>query len=157
MTRVNRLKNIHYRNAANEEITYIEAFLFCPNLGKHKKESEFIQFFTTFATLDEQIEDCVVFLNLASALHYSRFMSVDHLVLRVFISQAAIEGHHHKLGIKKGFLLKQQIHGCYPGWGKGTIYVENPIFASNYSQSYLRNPDLPHLANPHCDDINGCL
>jgi hypothetical protein len=109
----------------------IETFLFCPNLMDLKKPLDPSRFFNSLSKLEEKLSECVVFFNLPSALQYSRFMSDDSVVLRAFVEHTAIEGLGHRLGVKKGALTQDHIHGCFPGWTKGSTYVENPAFKKN--------------------------
>jgi hypothetical protein len=115
------------KKTSNKSTKHIETFLFCPKLGI-KKQGDTTHFFSNLLNLDDQLAECVVFLNLPNALQYSRFMNREHVVLRAFIEHAAIEGRSHGLVLKKGFLTKHHIHGCFPGWAKGEVYMENPIF-----------------------------
>lgn len=113
---------------SNKAANHIETFLFCPKAGQLKKTTDPDHFFSNLDDLQDNLHECVVFFNLPSAMQYSRFMSNDHVVLRAFVKHTAVEGFENKLGIKKGSLTRHHIHGCFPGWGKGEVYVENPDF-----------------------------
>jgi len=117
----------------NNKHDYLEVFLFCSALKHPKKAADFARFFTNLNDLDSQLADGLVFLNLPAALQYSRFMNTNHVIFRAYVHQLAIEGHSNGLGLKRGFLLKEHLHGCFPGWAKGELYVTNPYFDEKYA------------------------
>lgn len=114
---------------SNKSAKHIETFLFCPKVGQTIKAIPPEHLFDNFDELQDKLNECVVFFNLPSALQYCRFMNNDHVVLRAFVEHTAVEGFENKLGIKKGALTKNHIHGCFPGWAKNSVYVENPDFS----------------------------
>lgn len=107
----------------------IEIYMFYPKLGRLERKGNFNYFFTNLDNIDDQLDDCIVFLNLQTALQYSRFMNTKHVMLKAYVPESAINGQGHGLTLKKGFLNKNQIEGCFPGWAKGMLYLENPEFA----------------------------
>lgn len=109
----------------------IEAFLFCPKLGPTKKHENHTEVFSRLSKLDEQLDECLVFLTSSSAIQYSQFMNTDHVVLRAYVHHAAIEGVDYGLRLRKGFLAQHHVHGYFPGWAKGSLYIENPAFNEN--------------------------
>jgi hypothetical protein len=115
----------------NKPASHIEAFLFCPKIAHPKKTEANEHFVSQLNEIEKKLTDCVVFFNLPSALQYSRFMNHEHVVLRAFVEHTAVEGLGHGLGIKKGAVTKHHIHGCFPGWAKGKLYIENPAFDTN--------------------------
>lgn len=134
MTTVNKLKKTSNKRNTNQA-AHIETFLFCPKLGNPKKQNDPDHFFSNLTDLDERLGECVVFFSLPSALQYSRFMNTDHAVLRAYVKHTAIEGHGHGLKLKKGHVTKHHIHGCFPGWAKGSVYMENPVFTVEQPQT----------------------
>jgi hypothetical protein len=113
----------------NKSTSHVEAFLFCPKITPPQKTDDAEHFFHHIDQhLGNKLDECAIFFNLPSALQYSRFMSDDHVVLRAFVAHTAVEGLGHTLGIKKGAVTKRHIHGCFPGWAKGQVYMENPVF-----------------------------
>lgn len=115
----------------NSLFNLIEAYLFYPKLNKAESKGNFASFFDKLANLDESIEHCTLFLNAQSAFQYSRFMNKTHVVLKAYIPHVAIEGSSKGLGLKKGYLTKAHIHGCYPGINNGAVYLENPYFRND--------------------------
>lgn len=112
----------------------VEVLLFYPKLGKSEKKGDFSNFFTRLNTLEKECREPIVFLDLKTALQYSRFMDSDHAILKAYVPHAAIEGRSHGLTLKKGIINKKQIHGCFPGHARGALYVENPHFTANESE-----------------------
>lgn len=106
----------------------VDIYMFYPNLGKLEKKGNFNRFFANLNDIDEKLNDCVIFLNLKSAMQYSRFMHTHHVTLKAQVPQHAINGNGYGLCLKKGFLTKEQVAGCFPSWAKGTLYLENPEF-----------------------------
>ncbi len=110
---------------------------FIIKLVKQKKKGNFANIFTRLNHLDEDIADSILFLEVANAWQYSRFMDTNHAILKVFLPQIAIEGHSHGLTLKKGFLTKMHVHGFFPGWAKGLIYIKNPFFNEHLTQNIV--------------------
>lgn len=129
----------------------IEIYMFYPNLGKLEKKGNFNHFFANLNNIDNQLDDCVIFLNLKTAMQYSRFMHTSHVTLKAQVPQTAINGHGHGLTLKKGFLTKQQIEGCFPGWAKGMLYLENPEF--NLS-TFVNSHELSANQDVYQQEIN---
>lgn len=105
----------------------MEIFLYYPAAGKQIKKINPDKFFAALDESEEKLTECEVFLNQTSALQYSRFMHKNHVILKAEVPQEAISGHSLGFTLRKGFLSKDNIHGCYPGWAKGMLYVENPL------------------------------
>lgn len=117
-------------------VGYIDVYLFYPYLGGLEKKGNFAHFFAGLEDIDEQLSECIVFLDQQSALSYSRLISASHVVLKTSVCHAAVAGSGDKLELKKGFLAKGQVHGCFPGWAKGTMYLENPDFDCRYAVNF---------------------
>ena len=113
----------------NKTSVPLETFLFCPEISYPKKCSNHGPFFSQFQGIEDKSIHCVVFFNLTNALQYSRFIGQEHVVLRAFVHHTAVESLGHELGVKPGAINKHQIHGCFPSWGKGKVYIENPLFS----------------------------
>lgn len=109
---------------------YLEVYLFYPLLnGRRERRGDFKNFFEQgLNDIDEAISGQPVFLDQSHALWYSRYMGEGHGILKAYVAEHAIEGRSQELWLKSGFLTKELIHGCYPGWAKGNQYVPNPVF-----------------------------
>jgi hypothetical protein len=106
----------------------MEIYLFYPNLDKLEKKGNFNYFFKNLNDIDKQLDNCVIFLSLQTAMQYSHFMHTSHVTLKAQVPQIAINGHEHGLTLKKGFLTKKHIEGCFPCGKKGMLYLKNPEF-----------------------------
>lgn len=107
---------------------HLEVYLFYQKIDKAQKKSNFEQFFSNLDRIDHDLGEPILFLEADSALQYSRFTDNSHALLKAYVPQIAIEGRSNGLALKKGFLKKAHVHGFFPGWEKGMVYVENPFF-----------------------------
>lgn len=114
--------------ASSKKYKYVDVYLLYPNLSKLEKRGNFTYFFANLMEIDKQLPDCTVFLSLHQALQYSRFLSHNHVILKAYVVEESIASHGHELTLKQGYLTKEQIHGCFPGWAKGLMYLKNPEF-----------------------------
>lgn len=135
MRKLKKTKNAKHRVAVLPPF-YLEVFLFYPKVKCPKRAINFARFFEELDELDSHLAESTVFLNQASALQYSRFMSIQHVIFRAYVEQVAIEGHTNGLGVRAGFLNKQHIHGCFPDWAKGELYIENPYFDEKLATTF---------------------
>ena len=126
----------YQQHTPNVAETHLEAYLFYRKIGKTEKKGNFDEFFAKLNQLDEDLADAIIFLEPDSAWQYSRFIDTSHAILKIYLPQVAIEGRSHGLTLKKGFLTKTHVHGCYPGWAKGLIYIRNPYFDELLMQTY---------------------
>lgn len=124
--------------------THLEAYLFYHKISKTEKKGNFDEFFAKLNQLDEDLADSIIFLEPDSAWQYSRFIDTSHAILKILLPQTAIEGRSHGLTLKKGFLTKAHVHGCFPGWAKGLLYIKNPYFNEHLFQKQhcLSTPDI---------------
>lgn len=106
----------------------VEAYLFYSKLEKAEQKGDFSRFFEHLSDIENNLADCMVFLNQKSALQYSCFVQNTHVVLKAYVPDAAIEGRTQGLSLKKGFITKAHIHGCFPLPAKEPFYIENPHF-----------------------------
>ena len=113
---------------SRKKYKYVDVYLLYPNLSKLEKQGNFTYFFANLMDIDKQLLDCMVFLNLNQALQYSRFFNSNHVILKAYVVEESIASHGHDLTLKQGYLTKEQIHGCFPGWAKGLMYLENHEF-----------------------------
>ena|SRR5579872_6469374 len=126
---ITKMKSNNIQNLKQRE--YVEIFLFCPTSENLKKKNDHAHYFAELIDFEHDLADCTVFLSLLSALHYSDFMNNNHVVFRAYVQHAAIEGLGHGLRLRKGFLTLEQIHGCFLGWTKDTVYINNPDFKAS--------------------------
>ncbi len=115
----------------------VETYLFYSKLTKTEQKGDFSRFFDRLIDIEGNLADCMVFLNQKSALQYSRFVQNNHVVLKAYVPDIAIEGRSQGLTLKKGFVTKAHIHGCFPLPAKNLFYVENPHFDKNNSPPFL--------------------
>ena len=125
---MNIQQNNNIQHAPAVAATHLEVYLFYHKISKTEKKGNFDDFFAKLDQLDEDLSDSIIFLEPDSAWQYSRFIDTSHAVLKMYLPQTAIEGRSHGLTLKKGFATKAHVHGCFPGWAKGLIYVKNPHF-----------------------------
>ena len=116
------------RNELDAPASAREIYFFYHSLDKHEKKGNFKEFFNKLDDLDRALANHTIFMELDSVLQYSRFLDANHAVLKAYVPQTAIEGRSDGLVLKKGALKKNNIHGCYPGWAKGSLYIQNPHF-----------------------------
>ena len=128
--RVNIVVRKHKEKNKNGAITCREVYFFYQNLNKHEKKGNFDDFFSKLDQIKENFENNIIFLESDSVWQYSRFIDTNHVVIKAYVPETAIEGRSYGLTLKKGFLSKTNVHGCFPGWTKGLIYVKNPHFAA---------------------------
>lgn len=121
-------------------INTIEIYLLYFQLGKIEKKGNFTRFFEKMDSINKYLSenpDCLIFLDLDSALQYSRFMNEYHVILKAYVRETAVQGSNFGLTLKKNSLNKRQIHGCYPDWAKGLLFLENPDFNEKYQRLLL--------------------
>lgn len=115
-------------NVVSNHQRHIEIYLVY-DAGQKRRRSDFNAFFTkTIADMDSHISGKPIFFSEEKALHYMRFVDASHCILKAYVPESAIEGHFDELSLKKGSLLRMQIHGCYPSYAKGQEYIANPAF-----------------------------
>jgi hypothetical protein len=115
-------------NVVSNHQRHIEVFVVY-DAGHKRRRSDFNAFFTKSITdIDGHIAGKPIFFNEEKALHYMRFVDASHCILRAYVPESAIEGHFDELSLKKGSILRMQIHGCYPSYAKGQEYISNPAF-----------------------------
>ncbi len=117
----------------------VETYLFYSKLGKAEQKGDYSRFFEHLADIENNLADCMVFLNQKSALQYSRFVQNTHVVLKAYVPDIAIEGRTQGLSLKKGFVTKAHIHGCFPLPTKELFYVENPHFDKRNYPPFLHH------------------
>jgi len=126
--RVNIVVKKQQQDNKDDAITHREVYIFYHNLSKPEKKGDFDEFFAKLDDVKETFENGIIFLETDSVWQYSRFMDTNHAVIKAYVPEHAIEGRSYGLTLKKGFLAKEKIHGCFPGWARGLIYVKNPFF-----------------------------
>lgn len=119
----------------------VETYLFYSKLGKAEQKGDFSRFFERLADIENNLADCMVFLSQKSALQYSDFIQNTHVVLKAYVPDVAIEGRTQGLSLKKGFVTKEHIHGCFPLPRKTVFYIENPHFDKNNYPPFLHTHD----------------
>lgn len=121
-------------------INTLEIYLPYFQLGKQEKKGNFTHFFEKMDNINKYLSensDCLIFLELDSALQYSRFINESHVILKVYVRESAIQGSSFGLTLKKSGLNKRQIQGCYPDWAKGLLFLENPVFDEKYQRALI--------------------
>lgn len=133
----------------------VETYLFYSKLGKSEQKGDFSRFFDRLVEIENNLADCMVFLNQKSALQYSRFVQNNHVVLKAYVPDRAIEGRSQGLSLKKGFVTKSHIHGCFPLPAKNVFYIENPHFdKKNYPPFLHAHDECKLLSNTKtCEDV----
>lgn len=110
-------------------VNYIEAYLFCPCLNRREIKGDVAYIFEQgLYDLDARIAEQPIFLTQQNAFQYSRFMGNDHMILKAYVPEAAIQGRSQQLIIKKGFINKHHVQGCFLPGGKEKVYHANPYF-----------------------------
>lgn len=123
-----------YATAANSLETslnsakLLEVYLFYPCIdGRRERRGDFRNFFRKLINIDAVLSGQPIFLERQLALRYSKFMGDSHSILKAYVAERAIESSGQSLALKKGFLTKESIHGCYPGWAPDAYFI-NPEF-----------------------------
>lgn len=133
--KTNFTNDMAYINKINNEAP-LAVYIFYPKLSKHEQKGDFRHFFNNLNE-DIKLNDCVIFLSLQSALQYSYYMHSQHVTLKAYVSRDAINGHDDRLTLKKGFLTKYKIEGCYMGGAYKGLYLPNPNFEiKNYLNDF---------------------
>lgn len=123
-------------NSESKRRCFIEVYLFFPHTAVTRKIKLKNFFKAKLTNIDQMVSGQPIFLDQNHAQQYSRFMGDNHVILKAYVCEHAIEaltlrhetssqGH---LTIRSGFLAKELIHGCYPSFGKGFSYIQNPCF-----------------------------
>ena len=118
-----------YRTAANDTIRYIDVYMIYSGLNYRQRRRKLKCFFKrSIFNLDERLDTKTIFISREKALSYARSMDASFAVIRAIVPDSAIVSHGGHLSIRSDVLDPQNIHGCFPGQGKGKIYYENPHF-----------------------------
>lgn len=128
-------------NVVSNHQRHIEVFLVY-DAGHKRRRSDFNAFFTkSIADIDGHIAEKPIFFNEDKALHYMSFVDAGHCILRAYVPESAIEGYFDELSLKKGSVLRMQIHGCYPCYAKGQEYIANPAFDESLLSLVVANKE----------------
>lgn len=126
-----KLNKIYKEKRAFSSLGFpIETYLCFPKLKKAEQKGDFSRFFEHLedGDLDNNLQERTVFLSKQQALQHERFLQKDFVVLKAYLPHTAILGQSNGLVLKKGFLTKGHVHGCYPYLMASNFYVENPHF-----------------------------
>ncbi len=130
------------------KIPELEVYLLYHKLDKPERKGNFNQFFSRLDNIDSELSDNIVFLDLTTVMQYSRFIDANHAILKASVPHAAIEGRSQGLTLRKGFVKKSHIHGCFPGWSKGMLFIQNPYFGQKIPNK------SPRLGQTNGSDVN---
>lgn len=117
------------QDKAKSSTNTLAVYLFHPYLTKRKVTTDIDHFFSK--ELDKVIANSQkhpIFFNIDSAVQYGRFISNHYIILKAYVPETAIVGKSQALYLKNNSVSKMQVHGCYPGWGKGQVYYRNPHY-----------------------------
>lgn len=117
----------------------VEVYLFYLKNTKKSSDLDSSEFFNELSNLEDNIDHSLVFLNPQSALQHSRFIQKNHMVFKAYIPHVAIEGRISGLSLKKGFVKKTCLHGCFPAPTRDSLYIENPHFDTQNYPSFLHS------------------
>lgn len=106
----------------------VDIYLFYPCAsGNLEKSFDLHAFFAQLNKVKLALKEAAVFLNQATALQHSRFLSMPHVILHASVPHTGIVGGSDELRLKKGAWSQAVIRGYYPDWAEGHIYVSNPF------------------------------
>jgi len=85
-----------------------------------------------FNDLDRKLSGCPVFFNHEQAESYSRCLGGHYMILKAYVTPAAIEGNMNELLLKPGFIAPEQVESCLLTWQNPDKYLSNPTFDHDF-------------------------
>lgn len=80
------------------------------------------------SSLDKELADHPLFLDLNTAVDYCRFLPAHHGIVKLYVPQHAVIGCDSNLRLKCNCITSGHIHGFMPG-RDSDFYVKNPYFS----------------------------
>ena len=81
------------------------------------------------SSLDRELADHPLFLDLNTAVDYCRFLPAHHGIVKLYVPQHAVIGCDSNLRLKDNCITSGHIHGFMPG-RDSDFYVKNPYFSA---------------------------
>jgi hypothetical protein len=119
----------------NSPDNLLPVYLFCPDCSPQDEDENNI-YFESKNFFEKKLTDICnakvlppIFLEQRDAIGYCRSMGDNHGILKVYISEQAIQGiDQQTLVMNTNYLSKELIHSCHFVWRKNNNYLLNPNF-----------------------------
>lgn len=108
----------------NVDESFVEVFLVGKGLGKKERKGDFSHCFDSALFLERE----PLFFSQQQAIDFIPFLDETQGMFRVFIPERAILGRFNEFNVNMSLISPHLIAGCFPSWGKGREYHQNPHY-----------------------------